>query len=434
MNQQVIWIGLLIWLLASCAPVQVQPVSQDAPTSVTVTFLVSGGPAEQAAYAAVVDGFHASQDAIRVEMAAVPGTSDFLTRLTTDFAAGSPPDLFLMNYRRITQFYNRDAIEPLGPMLDASERLHAEDFYAVSLDAFRDGQGTLVCMPQNISSQVVYFNKQLFDQAGLAYPAADWTWEEFRQTALALTLPDADGDGYPDQYGLALEPVLIRMVPWIWQNGGEVVDNPDAPTRLTLDSPQTRAALQFVIDLAQVDGVIPSYDAQAVASLPDRFLSGNVAMYIDSRVFTPTLRESVDFAWDVAPLPRGVQPANVLHSDGYCMARASTVKEAAWAFVEYALGEEGQAIASRLGRTVPSLRSVAQSPAFLDPTQPPQNAQVWLDNMENNMRVLPKIENWNTVERIAATELEQAYLGEQTLDEVIANIEAMAAEGFIPIK
>ena len=116
------------------------------------------------------------------------------------------------------------------------------------------------------------------------------------------------------------------------------------------------------------------------------------------------------------------------------MASASEVKDAAWKFVEFALGEEGQIIAAQLGRTVPSLRSVAESPAFLDPENPPASAQVWLDNMEENMRVLPKVENWIAIERTAATDLEQAYLGLETLDEIIANIEAAAAEGFVPIK
>jgi multiple sugar transport system substrate-binding protein len=212
------------------------------------------------------------------------------------------------------------------------------------------------------------------------------------------------------------------------------VDETDNPTRLTIDTPEAREAMQFVVNLAQVDGVVPNYNAEAVASHPDRFLAGNIAMYIDSRVFTPTLRETVKFEWDVAPLPRGKQVANVLHSDAYCMSAASQVKEAAWQFIEYAMGVEGQTIAARLGRTVPSLRSVAESEAFLDPNNPPQHAQVWLDNMANNMRVLPKVENWNAIERTAAIELEQAYLGLQDVDTVIANIKATAVEGFVPIK
>jgi multiple sugar transport system substrate-binding protein len=426
----------LTMLLAGCVaspagqPTPAQPAS--ASEAVTVRFMVAGGPPEQAAFQSVVDGFQASQP-VQVELIAVPSTDDFMTRLTADVATGAPPDVFVLNYRRMTQFYNKGALEPLGPYLQASQQLKEADYYPVALDAFRDSQQTLVCLPQNVSSQVVYYNKDLFDKAGVPYPPEQWAWEELRQTAIKLTVPDQNGDTWPDKYGLGLEPVLIRMAPFIWQNGGELVDNPAQPTQLTISTPAARAALDFVLSLGREDGVVPNYSAEAVASHQDRFLAGNIAMYVDSRVLVPTLRESVKFNWDVAALPQGKIAANVLHSDGYCLAAASKNKAAAWAFIEYALGPQGEERASRLGRTVPSLQSVAESNAFLDPSQPPANAQVWLDNMAI-LHVLPKLENWPAIERTAATELELAYIGAQDMETVITNIEASAADGFVPIK
>lgn len=433
----ILWVKVILFLVG-CTLLQSTNQAQPADEPITIQFMVSGGPPEQAVYAAVVEAFHTKGVQVKgapvqVEMLGIPSTGDFITRLTTDFAAGAPPDVFLLNYRRMTQFYNSGALEPLGPWLADSTSLKEADLFDIALDAFRDGQGNLVCVPQNISSQVVYYNKQLFDEAGEPYPTGDWTWEEFRQTAIRLTRPDENGDTYPDRYGLGLEPALIRMAPWIWQNGGDLVDDPTHPTRLQLDAPATRAAIEFVVNLAQKDGVVPNYNAEAIASQPDRFLAGNIAMYIDSRVFTPTMRETVAFEWDVAALPRGKQAANVLHSDGYCMAADSQRKAAAWAFIEFALSEQGQTIAATLGRTVPSLRKVAESPAFLNPDQPPANSQVWLDALEH-MYVLPKTENWIAIERVAATELEQGYMGLTDLDTVIANIQAAAAEGFIPIQ
>jgi multiple sugar transport system substrate-binding protein len=115
------------------------------------------------------------------------------------------------------------------------------------------------------------------------------------------------------------------------------------------------------------------------------------------------------------------------------MAAASEHKEAAWAFIEFAMGEEGQTIAATLGRTVPSMRTVAASSAFLNPDQPPANSQVWLDALDH-MHILPKTENWIAIERVAATELEQGYMGLQPLDTVIANIQAAAADNFVAIK
>ncbi|MCB0113346.1 MAG: extracellular solute-binding protein, partial [Caldilineaceae bacterium] len=272
-----------------------------------------------------------------------------------------------------------------------------------------------------------------FDAAGIAYPTAEWAWDDFRRTAVALTLPDTDNDGEPDQYGLGLEPHIVRVAPFIWQNGGDLVDDPVAPTRLSVDSPAAREAIQFVLDLAQVDGVVPNRTAEAVQSHTQRFYTGNIAMYVDSRRIVPTLRAVAEFNWDVAPLPRGKVTAGILHSDGYCMAAASQVKDAAWAFIEFAMSAAGQEPAARLGRTVPSLMAVANSDVFLDPAQPPANAQVWLDAVPS-LRVLPRLENWVRIERTAAIELEQAYLGLTTLPDVVDHIQSESLDGFAPLK
>lgn len=400
--------------------------------------MVFGDPYEQDAFQSVIDGFYATNPThnntpINIDMVALPSKSDYLTRLTTDFAAGEPPDVFLLNYRRMAQYHNRGALDALGPRVTASDVMDEADYFPVALDAFRDSTGTLVCIPQNISSQVVYFNQDLFDAAGIAYPAHDWTWQEFRQTAIALTKPDEDGDGEPDQYGLGLEPHLVRMAPFIWQNGGSLVDDHAAPGRLTLDTPAAQQAMQFVFALSQQDNVVPNRTAEAVQSHRQRFYAGNIAMYVDSRRIVPTMRAVADFNWDVAPLPRGKETASILHSDGYCLAADSDVKEAAWAFIEFAMSVEGQKPAGRLGRTVPSLMAVAQSDVFLDPTQPPANAQVWLDAVPH-IRVLPRLENWVRIERTAAIEFEQAYLGLTTLPDVVDHIQAEARDGLKPLK
>ena len=92
---------------------------------------------------------------------------------------------------------------------------------------------SLACLPQNISSLVVYYNQDLFTAAGVAYPPDSWAWDEFLAMARALTL-DTDGDGQVDQYGLGVEPSLYRLAAFIWQNGGPLVDDLARPSRLTV--------------------------------------------------------------------------------------------------------------------------------------------------------------------------------------------------------
>lgn len=407
--------------------------SRPVEAATTVSFMIFGDPAEQAAFQGVVEGFHAKQSRVRVEVIALPESSDYMARLTSDFAAGTPPDVFLLNYRRLAQFHNRGALAPLGPLLEAEGTFNPAGYYPIALEAFTDSTGALVCIPQNISSQVVYYNKDLFDAASHPYPNPAWTWAEFRQTALALTRPDGNSDGEPDQYGLGLEPTLIRVAPFVWQNGGELVDDVSHPTRLTLNAPETVEAMEFMMALSLQDNVVPNLTAEIVQTHGDRFLAGNIAMYVNSRRITPVLREVARFNWDVAPLPQGRQPASVLHSDGYCLAAGSPVQTAALAFIAYAVGEEGQQIAGRLGRTVPSLIKVAESPAFLDPTQPPAQARVWLD-IAPHLRLLPRLENWTEIERVSGIELEQAYIGRQPLEWAINNIQAASEASFEPLK
>ena len=118
---------------------------------------------------------------------------DLLARLATSFAGGTPPDVFLLNYRFYGQFAARGVIEPVQDRLEGSDAFEEEDFYPQALEAFRR-DGELVCLPQNISSLVVYYNRDLFRRAGVAEPKSGWTWNDMVQKAIKLTR-DEDGDG-----------------------------------------------------------------------------------------------------------------------------------------------------------------------------------------------------------------------------------------------
>lgn len=376
---------------------------------VTVSFMVFGDPAEREAYAGLVDAFHEQYNDIRVELRHIPSPTEYRTRLATEFAAGSPPDIALMNYRRYAAFAANDLLQPLGPYLDASDVVDRDDFYQVAIGAFR-WQGQLMCIPQNISSLVVYYNEDLFLEAGVPIPADDWTWDDFVQTARALTR-DFDGDGVVDQYGLGTEPSLFRLAPFVWQNDAPLVDDPQDPNRLTLTRPPSLEALQWFVDLRQSHGVVPPRVEEASQDSESRFIGGTTAMYLNSRRGTPTYREIEAFTWNVAPLPQGKSAAGILHSDAYCLSATTENKAAAWAFIEFANSVEGQTVIAGSGRTVPSLIAVAESPGFLDATRPPARARVFLDTV-HLLRRVPVISTWEEIERTANEEIERAFYGD----------------------
>jgi multiple sugar transport system substrate-binding protein len=235
------------------------------------------------------------------------------------------------------------------------------------------------------------------------------------QKAIRLT-NDADGDGNIDQYGLGVEPSIIRVAPFVWSNGGELVDDDRSPTQFALETPQARQALQAFFDLRDKHLVIPSDQEREAEDEETRFLNGRLAMVLSSRRSTPSFRTITTFDWDIAPLPRQEQQAGILHSDAYCMTEASGRKDAAWRFMEFALGPEGQQITARSGRTVPSLKEVAESGSFLDPTAKPANSRVFLDTISVIRRV-PNISTWPEIEDAAEGIIESGLYQGVSADE-----------------
>ncbi len=209
-------------LLALLLMVLTLPVARAQDGLGSVSFMFFGDPAELAAYQGLVAAFEAEHPAIDIELVHIPSLIDYQARLGADLAAGSQADVVLINYRRYAPLAARGVLEPLAPYLRSSEVIAEVDFFPQAIEPFR-WRGQLMCIPQNISSLVVYYNRDLFDAAGLEYPADDWTWDEFLAAAQALTL-DLDGDGITDQYGLGTDASLYRVAPFIWQNGGELVD------------------------------------------------------------------------------------------------------------------------------------------------------------------------------------------------------------------
>ena len=379
-----------------------------------IRLVLFGDPVETAGYEELVAAFEEENPDLDVELSPVAEQDDLLAKLTTQFAAGRPPEVFLVNYRNYGQFAASGVLSPVQPLLDASDVIDQGDFATAALDAFRFDGEELTCMPQNVSSLVTYYNVDLFDAAGVPLPRPGWTWDNFLSAAEALT-----GEG---RYGVGTEPSLIRVAPFVWSAGGDVVDDADDPTRLTLDTGPARRGLDFFLDLQTVHGVAPPDREEQSQDSESRFLAGTLGMYLNSRKSVPTLRTIEDFTWDVAPLPvaPGGEPATILHGDAYCVADTGRVDDA-WRFVEFANSVAGQQILARSGRTVPSRTDVAESKDFLLPDEPPAHARVFVDVVPT-IRSVPHTASWARVEAEADSILTELYYGRVDREEGIAQL------------
>jgi multiple sugar transport system substrate-binding protein len=372
---------------------------------------------ELQAYKQLVSDYARLHPAERIEVSVLPGPGDYRERLRADFAAGSAADVMIVDYLDFAGLVTRGLLETLQPNLDASAVISETGFYPEVAAPFRWNR-SLVCIPQDASGLAVYYNRALFAQAGLPDPIPNWDWEAFTTAVAALTR-DLDGDGRTDQYGLGLEPGITTLAPFIWQNRGSLVEKPAWPRRLLLDQPPALQAAEWYAALQTSLHAAP--DAEAEAALPslDRFISGQTALYLGGREAVPALRQAAQFDWDVAPLPGNHgRHSNVLLATAYCLSAASSQKDAAWRFIEYAASLEGRAVLTAAGFGVPALRAAAESPAFLDPTARPAHNQVFLDALRDSSP-LPAVDNWPDIHLILDEEIMRAYYGRASVAEAM---------------
>ena len=379
----------------------------------TIRVQAAGGEGELTALRQMIAAFQLAHPGAKVEFTGLAEQSEHIAKLGTAFAGGNPPDVFLLNYRRFGRFARQGVIDPAR--LPGSRA----DYYPQTLEAFTTN-GSLLCLPQNISSSVVYYNPTLFGDVPLPKPG--WTTDDLKRTADALAARNVKTIGF--------ETSMRTVAPFVWIFGGDVVDDLAKPTTITLGTPQGRQALTYLKGLLD-DGGVTATDA-AAASPEDRFARGELAMLVDSRRAVPAMRKAgVEF--DVAPLPKNVAEATLLASDAYCVSKRGGNPELAHTFARYAVGAEGGRVLAESGRTVPSLRSLAESPAFLAPTERPKSARVWLD-VAPHVRRLPNVAPWNETETTASDVLEQFFAGQASLDATVATVERdakrlLAAEG-----
>ncbi|MBK5305619.1 MAG: sugar ABC transporter substrate-binding protein [Frankiaceae bacterium] len=406
MRTKVLALVAMVMLATSCANDSTFPTGAASTGSTTlsgaITVAAAGGDGEIKALQEVADAFEAAHPGTTVTLDTVAEAGELISKLTTAFVANSAPDMFLMNYRRLGGFAAKGVIEPVPD--GATEGLYAKPLTAFTFD------GTLLCRPSNASSMVVYLNPSLFEQAGVTPPAGDWSWAEMLATAKALKAKGIKAIGF--------ETALIRLAPFVWSNGGEFVDSIDTPTAVDLSSAEAKGAIQFLLDL-QKEGM--SATDRAAQDPEEAFSAGKVAMYLDSRRAVPGFRKTEGLTFDVAPVPTNKTSTTVLHSDGYCVTKASKNKDLAQAFSAFAVSGAGANILAQSGRTVPAMQSVASSPDFLAPDKAPKRSQVFLDQLED-ARPLPHSPTWNDAEGATEEILVQLFAGKTTLDKAIADI------------
>jgi len=370
--------------------------------------------------AAELEGRHAGVDVRLLPLGGAAGAED---RGKFMLAGDLQLDLLRIDITELAAFVAEDALFDLQPFFDADPTWEAEAYFAPVLEAVRDREGHLFGLPSTFTPYVMYVNRDLLAEAGLEVPGAEWTWDELSELTRATTR-DLDGDGRTDQYGISLTQWLQAVVPWIWQNGGELLD--EKGLRARMDEPAFVEALQFLHDLLHTERVA-SFDASFANQLSQGlFQAGRAAFYGPVGYWeTYRFQHIDDFEWDVLPLPSRKSQATSVAMTVYVVPRTAREPELAYEFLRTMAGPRYQRTLAEIGNGVPGLIEAARSESFLKPDVAPASEQVFLDSMEF-ARFMPPLANWRKIESLLKAETEGILLVED--HDVAAACARMAAQ------
>jgi multiple sugar transport system substrate-binding protein len=351
----------------SAAPAATQPAST-ASHSASITWSFWGDPNELPPNDEVIQAFNQKYPNIEIKKFHEPFASYF-DKIQTMFAGDSAPDVLFLN--NVPSYAAKGVLEPVDTLAQQSG-YDVQDFVDAELQLFRY-QGKLYGFPRDNDTKVLYYSKDAFDEAGVAYPDEKWNWNALRDAANKLTKRQADR---VLRYGAAIEATEWPV--FVWQNGVEVYDDPLKPTKCLLDQPDQVAAITYLSDLMNSDKVIPSATGLTQAGgVTNLFGSGLAAMAISNAPRLLTFANA-PFKWDVAVLPQQKRAADYVGGAGYVMSAGSKEKEAAWTFMQFLNGPDAQKIFSKGGGVVPARISVQKSDTFLKAGPPGVNMQTFV--------------------------------------------------------
>ncbi|GAA0623590.1 sugar ABC transporter substrate-binding protein [Kribbella sandramycini] len=334
----------------------------------TITYGIWAGT-QTPAMQEIATAFTAENPNITVKIQERP-YPEFWSTLQTSAAGGTAPDAFWMLAQQIRPYAAGNQLLDISDAVK-EQQVDLAKYPKAVLDLYDQGDGKLYGLPKDVDTNAVWFNKALFDKAGVAYPKAGWTWADFRETAKKLTDPAAG------TWGVAA-PLDYQGGYYnsIFQAGGKVIAD-DGKTA-AIDSPEAQAGIRFWTDL-QADKSSPTLQQLSDTEAETMFEQGKVAMYVSGAYWALKLydNQAIRAKVDVAPLPTGVKQATVtsgIENVGYA---GTKHPEAVKKFLLFASGEKAANIQAKSGAVLPAYQGAEKT--WMNAMPEFKNLQVFID-------------------------------------------------------
>ena len=314
----------------------------------------------------------------------------------------------------------KGVLENLEPWIKKSG-YDVNDYWPALLDSARY-EGDIYGLPRDIGAHVVYYNKKLFNEGGVSYPGDTWTWEDFMDAATKLKKKDASGR--VSQYALGMEGGKWSI--WVGQAGGIMLDDLANPSQCTLDTQEAMKGIKWFSDLMNNGYAMRSATLSQQGGDAAVFETGQVAMIIQnpSRVSGFNANPNLNYDVAVLPIPRGGQRYNPNGGAAWVMSAGSNNKEAAWLFLSWLQSKGGgQSIYTKAGEIFPALRSVANSPEFMNLGKPSNRKAFVIAGESARPGTFGYFPEWNELNgSIITPYLERLWTGEAVPEVVIPEL------------
>ena len=402
----------------------------DAP-HVVLRFRYWGDFKEIAIIQQTIRAFERDHPGITVHGERVPSSGDeYAQKLLMEQAAGLTPDVIFCG-DSYAAFAGQGMLLDLRPYVQRDSSVKLSAYYPQLIHAFSSGS-KLYALPRDIAPiGLVYYNKTLFDQAGLAYPDGSWRWDyqphpergskDFLTVAQKLTRHASSGGDAV--YGYSAGDNTWTMDNFIYSSGAAVVDDVFHPTKLLYRDPRVVQAIQLTQDLMGKYNVSPSAIELASSGVGSHelFAQGRIAMYVSGIWEVPRFRTEISgFDWDIAPFPAGPTGQRGVQTgwSGYAIGASSKHKEESWELVKYLAGPIGLSNLAKSGLAQPAIARLANSPLWLDNERPKNRKLTIAEVPYIHFQVLsPK---WTELSAIITPKLQLVWNGTLTADQAVA--------------
>ena len=362
-------------------------------------FNASGGNEET--LQKMYEAFHDEYPNITVNIETI-GYDDYFTQMQTRVAGGTAPDCYELNIENFAAYANKGVLAELTG-IDTS------GYNATALNAF-SVNGKQYGVPGNFSNVVLIYNKDLFDQAGVAYPTDDWTWDDAMEACEKIS---ALGD---DIYGIYQPITFNEFFKVAAQYGGGVL-NADK-TEFTINSEENLKAATMMISKVTDTNVQPTEAQMGGMGDWDLFESGRLGMIPTGIWAFNTFADACDFNWDICVEPGGTQKATHFFSNALVVNADSDKKEAAATWINWLASSDTSAqMRIDAGWDLPAISNEEVLSGYLKLT-PPENRQAVFDSL-NYLTVAPIIEDYSLMSDIITGKLSLAAGGEITVQEAL---------------